>query len=69
MKKQNYGGKRKDNVMFRVNNIVYHIVKTWVFTGESKSDPLDGITCLELKSSCGKHMLISDSETLSSYIM
>jgi hypothetical protein len=54
--------------MFKINGIVYQIVKTWVFDGEDDNDPRDGMNCIQLKSLCGRYEIITDSESVSDFL-
>jgi hypothetical protein len=58
----------KEVNMFKINGIVYQIVKTWVFDGEDDNDPRDGMNCIQLKSLCGRYEIITDSESVSDFL-
>lgn len=52
--------------MYKINNILLHIISTWVYEAEDPRDLRNGMKCFELKSSDERYSLITDAETLSS---
>jgi hypothetical protein len=52
--------------MYKINNVILQMVKTWTFEGEFTGDSRDGLICMELKSADDRYHLITDRDTLSS---
>lgn len=55
--------------MYELNGIVYSIVKTWAYEGETESDPLNGTMCVRLQSEDARYSIVTEMETLSSFRM